>query len=155
MGPNPNPPAPPKPSDKDIIAVAEANKDLSTFVKAVTAGKLVSALQGKGPFTVFAPSNEAFSKLNPKVLEWLLEPEHVKELDAVLTFHVVEGAAVYSKDLKPEQEFKTLEGREVSVEKSHEGVTINRLAHITSADNGGTNGVIHVIDHVLEFRAAF
>jgi len=147
------PPAPPAPAPtKDIIALAQGNKDLSTFVKAVTAGKLVATLQGKGPFTVFAPTNEAFAHLNPAVLQWLLEPQHVKELDAVLEYHVVEGAAVYSKDLKREQEFKTVEGREILVEDFYGHVNVNHYAHVTSKDNGATNGVIHVIDRVLEFH---
>merc|ERR1712032_226761 len=63
---------------------AKSDKDLSTFVTAVTAGKLVTALEGKGPFTVFAPKNEAFEHLTPEVLKWLLEPEHIKELQEVL-----------------------------------------------------------------------
>merc|ERR1712151_249468 len=99
----------------------------------------------------FAPTNEAFARLNPAVLKWLLEPEHIKELDAVLEYHVVEGAAVYSKDLKREQEFKTVEGREIVVENFGGHVSINHYAHVTSKDNGASNGVIHVIDRVLEF----
>merc|ERR1712032_1498256 len=142
-------PAPPRP---DIIALAKSNKDLSTFVAAVTAGKLVTTLEGKGPFTVFAPRNEAFAHLNPEVLKWLLEPQHIKELDAVLEYHVVEGAAVYSKDLKREQEFKTVEGREILVEDFGGHVNVNHYAHVTSRDNGATNGVVHIIDRVLEFH---
>merc|ERR1712151_48356 len=147
----PSPPTPPTPT-KDIIALAEGNKDLSTFVAAVKAGKLVTTLEGKGPFTVFAPTNEAFAHLNPAVLKWLLEPEHVKELDAILEYHVVSGAAVYSKDLKPEQEFKTVEGREILVENHDGHINVNHYAHVTIKDNGATNGVIHVIDRVLEFH---
>merc|ERR1712151_652482 len=147
------PPAPPAPAPtKDIIALAQGNKDLSTFVKAVTDGKLVATLQGKGPFTVFAPTNEAFAHLNPAVLKYLLEPEHIKELDAVLEYHVVEGAAVFSKDLKQEQEFKTVEGREIEVEKYGTHVRINKYAHVTAADNAATNGVVHIIDRVLVFH---
>merc|ERR1712032_1622006 len=140
---------PPRP---DIIAFATSDKDLSTFVAAVTAGKLVTALEGKGPFTVFAPTNEAFEALTEPVLKWLLEPEHIKDLDAVLEYHVVSGAAVYSKDLKHDQEFKTLEGRSVRVEERYDRgalhIYINH-ARVTSRDNGATNGVVHIIDRVL------
>merc|ERR1712032_532679 len=118
-------PAPPRP---DIIALAKGNKDLSTLVSALTAGKLVTTLEGKGPFTVFAPTNEAFAHLNPEVLKWLLEPQHIKELDAVLEYHVVEGAAVFSKDLKREQEFQTVEGREILVEDFGGHVNVNHYA---------------------------
>merc|ERR1719331_179268 len=147
----PSPPPAPKPT-KDIVALAESVKDLSTLVTALTAGKLVTTLQSKGPFTVFAPTNEAFAHLNPAVLKYLLEPEHIKELDAVLTYHVVEGAAVFSKDLKQDQEFKTVEGREIEVEKYGTHVRINKYAHVTSADNAATNGVVHIIDRVLVFH---
>ena len=145
-------PKPSPPAAQDIIALAKSNKDLTTFVAAVTAGKLVPTLQGKGPFTVFAPTNEAFARINPAVLKWLLEPQHVKELDAVLEYHVVEGAAVYSKDLKHEQVFKTVEGREILVEDFEGHVRVNHYAHVTSKDNGASNGVVHIIDHVLEFE---
>ena len=151
LAPRPSPPSPPKPT-QDIIALAKSDKDLSTFVSAVTAGKLVTALEGKGPFTVFAPSNEAFERLTPEILKWLLEPEHLKELDEVLEYHVVSGSALYSKDLKDHQQIKTLEGRNVRVEERYRRgalyIYINN-GHVTSRDNGATNGVVHVIDHVL------
>merc|ERR1712193_150248 len=133
----PKPPSPPAPAPtKDIVALAESVKDLSTLVDALKAGKLVTTLQGKGPFTVFAPTNEAFAHLNPAVLKWLLEPEHIKELDAILEYHVVAGAAVYSKDLKTDQQFKTVEGRSVDVADYHGHVSINHYAHVTPKDNG-------------------
>lgn len=139
---------PPRP---DIIAFAKSDKDLSTFVAAVTAGKLVTALEGKGPFTVFAPTNEAFEQLTSDVLKWLLEPEHIKELQEVLEYHVVNGA-FYSKDLKRDQDVRTLEGSHVHVEEGyHRGalyITVNN-AFVTSRDNGATNGVVHLINKVL------
>ena len=144
-------PRPPTPTE-DIIELAERNKDLSTLVSALKAGKLVTTLQGKGPFTVFAPTNKAFAHINPAVLKWLLEPEHIKELDAILEYHVVEGAAVYSKDLKRDQEFKTVEGRSIDVVNYDGHITVNGQAHVLSKDNGASNGVIHVIDRVLEFH---
>merc|ERR1712222_289853 len=134
---------------KNIVQLAEGDKDLSTLVAALTAGKLVTPLEGKGPFTVFAPSNEAFAKIPAEELQRLLEPSHVKELDAILEYHVVEGAAVHSKDPKPENTFKTLEGSELLVETRDGHVYINRKATVTAADNGATNGVVHIIDDVL------
>merc|ERR1712032_18746 len=147
----PTPPTPPAPgpATKNIVQLAEGDKDLSTLVTALTAGKLVTALEGKGPFTVFAPTNEAFAKLPKATLKRLLEPKNIKLLDAVLEYHVVAGAAVHAKDLKPENRFKTLEGSELLVESRDGGVYINREAMVTAADNDATNGVVHIIDHVL------
>merc|ERR1712157_477590 len=121
----------------------------STLVAALTAGKLVTALEGKGPFTVFAPTNEAFAKLPKATLNSLLEPKNIKQLDAVLEYHVVSGAAVYSKQLKASQNVKTLEGQTLLVQKSWRGVYINGKAKVTTADVAATNGVVHVIDTVL------
>merc|ERR1712100_615227 len=110
---------------KNIVELAESVKDLSTLVTALTAGKLVTALEGKGPFTVFAPTNEAFAKIPKAELEKLLDPKNIKELDAILEYHVVSGAAVHSKDLKPENHFKTLQGGELFVEVRDGHVIIN------------------------------
>merc|ERR1712032_1715160 len=146
----PTPPSPPKPAPtKNIVELAVGDKDLSTLVTALKAGNLVTALEGKGPFTVFAPSNEAFDKLPAGELKKLLEPANLKVLDAVLEYHVVAGAAVHSKDLKPENKFNTLEGQDLLVESRDGGVYINREAKVTAADNDATNGVVHIIDHVL------
>merc|ERR1711885_25344 len=123
--------------------------DLSTLVTALTAGKLVTALEGKGPFTVFAPTNEAFAKIPKAELQKLLDPKNIKELDAILEYHVVAGAAVHAKDLKPEQKVKTLQGEELLVEVKDGHVTINKEAHVTAADNDASNGVVHIIDGVL------
>merc|ERR1711937_470173 len=119
---------------KNIVELAVADKDLSTLVAVLKAGKLVDALEGKGPFTVFAPTNEAFAKIPAEELKKLLDPANIKELDDILEYHVVEGAAVYSKDLKPEQEFKTLEGRPIRVIKDHEGnVFVNHGVRVIAA----------------------
>merc|ERR1712222_201977 len=135
---------------KNIVQLAESVKDLSTLVTALTAGKLVTALEGKGPFTVFAPSNEAFAKIPKDELEKLLDPKNIKTLDAILEYHVVSGAAVHAKDLKRDNHFKTLEGSEIDVEKTSDGhVYVNRKSRVTSADNDATNGVVHIIDGVL------
>merc|ERR1711885_125588 len=145
----PAPPTPPSPATKNIVELAVADKDLSTLVTALKAGKLVTSLEGKGPFTVFAPTNEAFDKIPADELKKLLDPANVKELDAILEYHVVAGAAVHSTDLKPENKFKTLEGQDVYVDVRDGKVSINRKAHVTSADNDATNGVVHIIDTVL------
>merc|ERR1712151_1364956 len=122
--PGPATTAAPKPT-KNIAQLAESVKDLSTLVTALTAGKLVTALEGTGPFTVFAPDNNAFAKLPAATLKSLLEPQTIKKLDAVLEYHVVSGAAVYSKDPKPTQNVKTLEGESLLIEVKNGKVTIN------------------------------
>merc|ERR1712232_330975 len=134
---------------KNIVQLAEGDKDLSTLVAALKAGNLTSALSGKGPFTVFAPTNEAFAKLPADVLKRLLDPKNIKELDAVLEYHVIAGAAVHAADLKPEQKVKTLEGEEILIEVKDKNVYINREAKVTTADVDATNGVVHIIDAVL------
>ena len=134
---------------KNIVELAQATPDLSTLVTALVAGKLTDALSGPGPFTVFAPTNEAFAKLPADVIKHLLEPKNIKELDAVLEYHVIAGAAVHAKGLKPFQEVKTLEGTDISIEASSKGVEINHFAHVTTADVDATNGVVHIIDAVL------
>ena len=134
----------------NIVELAVATPDLSTLVTALKAAKLTGALSGKGPFTVFAPTNEAFAKLPSATLKRLLEPKNVKELQAVLEYHVIAGAAVHSKDLKPEQQVKTLEGEELFISaSSRDGVRINGVSKVTTADVDATNGVVHIIDHVL------
>merc|ERR1712151_796123 len=145
----PAPPTPPSPATKNIVELAVGDKDLSTLVAALKAGKLVTALEGKGPFTVFAPTNEAFDKIPKSTLHSLLDPKNIKQLDAILEYHVIAGAAVYSKDLKAEQHVKTLEGQQLLVEKKTGGVYINNKAKVTTADVGATNGVVHIIDTVL------
>merc|ERR1712054_549117 len=100
----------------NIVDLAQGNEDLSTLVTALTAGKLVSALQGTGPFTVFAPSNAAFAKLPQQELTRLLDANNVGDLVSILKYHVVSGAAVYSKELKASQNVKTLEGKDVLIE---------------------------------------
>jgi len=143
---------PPKvkgPPTKSIVELAAGTKDLSTLVAALTEGKLVTALEAKGPFTVFAPTNEAFAKLPKATLNSLLKPENVKQLDAILEYHVVAGAAVFSKDLKASQKVKTLQGQTLTVQKGRYGVYINGKARVTTADVGATNGVVHIINRVL------
>merc|ERR1712032_1629119 len=134
---------------KNIVELALGSSDLSTLVTALKAGDLVAALQGKGPFTVFAPSNAAFAKLPKATLESLLEPKNKGKLVDILTYQVVSGAAVFSKDLKPTQNVKTLQGDDVLVTSSSAGVLINRNSKVIAADIAATNGVVHIIDTVL------
>jgi len=130
-----------------IVDLAVATPDLSTLVTALKAGKLVDTLNGPGPFTVFAPTNEAFAKLPKAVLDHLLEPANIKELDAVLTYHVASGD-VHSKDLSDHEKIKTVEGQEVEVFIKDSHVYINN-GEVTAADNDASNGVVHIVNHVL------
>merc|ERR1711865_1348629 len=116
---------PTTPAGKTIVDLAVATADLSTLVAALKAGGLVETLSGKGPFTVFAPTNEAFAKLPPATLAHLLKPANVKELDAILTYHVVAGVAAFSKDLTDGEKIKTVEGQNVVAHVAAAGVMIN------------------------------
>lgn len=135
-----------KPST-DIVDLASATDFLSTLVAAVKAGDLVETLKSDGPFTVFAPTNEAFAALPAGTLEMLLKPENKDQLVKILTYHVVPGI-VKSTDLKNGMKAKTVEGSEITIELSKSGPKANN-ANITSADIMASNGVVHVIDQVL------
>jgi len=117
------------------------------LVKAVTAAKLGSVLEGKGPFTVFAPTDAAFSNLPKGVLDALLQPGNIKDLVKVLKYHVVAGELV-SAQLKNGEQVKTLEGQDVKVTISGSTVSIDK-AKVTKADVYAGNGVVHVIDEVM------
>ena len=132
---------------KDIVQLAQSVPDLSTLVTAVVAGKLVTTLESAGPFTVFAPTNEAFAKVPTATLAHLLDPANIGELDSVLTYHVLAGA-VQSKDLKPFQFVKTVNGDSLSIFVDAGTVNVNN-AKVTAADNEASNGVVHIIDEVL------
>ena len=131
----------------DIVDLAVATDDLSTLVAAVKAGGLVETLKGDGPFTVFAPTNEAFAALPEGTLESLLKPENKDMLVQILTYHVVPGK-VKSTDLKDGMKATTVEGSNVKVMINKDGVRIND-ANVKSADIMATNGVVHVIDKVI------
>jgi len=137
----------PAPAPKDIVDVAIGSTDHTTLVAAVTAAGLVETLKGAGPFTVFAPTNAAFSALPAGTVEGLLKPENKAKLTGILTYHVVAGA-VKASDLKDGQKVKTLQGEELTVSIKDGKVMING-ANVTSADLTGSNGVVHVIDAVL------
>merc|ERR1711937_329266 len=138
-----------KATSKDIVELAQGSGDLSTLVSALQAGELVSALQGTGPFTVFAPSNAAFAKLPSAALNRLLQPQNKDELVGILTYHVSIGSAVYSKDLQARQKVKTLQGEDVLITSSAAGVIVNGNSKVTTADIAATNGVVHIVDMVL------
>lgn len=129
---------------KNITETAISNKMFSTLVTALTAADLVDTLSGSGPFTVLAPTDEAFEKIPAKDLADLLA-DKVK-LVKVLTYHVIAGK-VMSKDIVKMREANTLEGSMVSVDAT-DGVMVND-AKVITADIECTNGVIHVIDTVL------
>ena len=129
----------------DIVAVASATEGFSTLVAALTAGGLVETLQGEGPFTVFAPTDEAFAALPEGLLEKLLLPENKAVLVSILTYHVVPGM-VMAADIKA-GDVATVEGSNVTLD-TMSGVKVND-ATVTTADVAASNGVIHVIDAVI------
>lgn len=131
---------------ENIVEIASGNKDFSTLVAAVVAAGLAETLSGTGPFTVFAPTNEAFAKLPAGTVEELLKPENKEKLAAILTYHVVAGK-VMSKDLSNGQKAKTVNGQEITVTIGDD-VKID-TAKVTTADLEASNGVIHVIDSVI------
>ena len=128
-----------------IVDVAVGNPDFSTLVAALTAADLVTTLQGAGPFTVFAPTNEAFAALPAGVLDALLLPENVATLAKILTYHVVSGM-VMAADIKPGN-VATVEGSNVKL-STMGGVMVNK-AKVVIADVMADNGVIHAIDAVI------
>lgn len=135
------------PAQKDVVDTAVSAGSFKTLVAAVKAADLVDTLKGAGPFTVFAPTDEAFAKLPAGTLEMLLKPENKDKLTAILTYHVVPGK-VMSTDLKDGQMAKTVNGKEVTVKIGGGKVTVGN-ATVAKADIPASNGVIHVIDTVL------
>ena len=129
----------------DIVAVAVATEGFSTLVAALTAAGLVETLQGEGPFTVFAPNDEAFAALPAGLLEKLLLPENIGVLTSILTYHVVAGK-VTSADVTT-GDAATVEGSTLALD-TMSGVKVND-ATVIAADVMASNGVIHVIDKVL------
>jgi uncharacterized surface protein with fasciclin (FAS1) repeats len=132
---------------KDIVDVAAENGSFNTLVAAIKAAGLVETLKGKGPFTVFAPTDEAFAKLPEGTVEMLLKPENKDKLAAILTYHVVSGK-VMSTDVVKIDSAATVQGQMLMVEVVDGNVMINN-AKVIMADVKASNGVIHVIDTVL------
>ncbi len=139
------PPPPPAPT-KDIIETASEAGSFNTLLAAIDKAELTETLKGPGPFTVFAPTDEAFAKLPKGELDKLLKDK--KKLAAVLTYHVVSGTAVKSTDVAATPKAATVGGGELTFDAT-EGVRINGAATVLSADIETTNGIIHVIDTVL------
>lgn len=133
--------------DADIVDLAVSTDFLSTLVAAVKAGDLVDVLKGDGPFTVFAPTNEAFANLPAGTVENLLKPENKAQLVAVLTYHVVPGK-VMSSDLKNGMKAKTAQGQEITITLKDGKAMVNN-ATVTATDIEASNGVVHVIDQVI------
>ncbi|NHE59802.1 fasciclin domain-containing protein [Cyclobacterium plantarum] len=136
-----------KAADKDIVELAAGTDFLSTLVAAVKAGGLVDVLKGDGPFTVFAPTNDAFAKLPAGTLENLLKPENKDQLVKILTYHVVSGS-IKASDLENGMEVETVQGQKIKVMLSGGKAMINE-ATVTAADIEATNGMVHVIDSVI------
>ena len=130
----------------DIVDTAVAAGSFKTLVAAVQAAGLVETLKGAGPFTVFAPTDEAFAALPAGTVEDLLKPENKDKLVAILTYHVVPGK-VMSTDLKDNTTAKTVQGGEIKIDLDN-GAMIND-AKVVTADVAADNGVIHVIDKVI------
>ena len=134
---------------KDIIdtAVGPGMQEVTTVVTAIKAAGLVDTLKGPGPFTVFAPTNEAFKKLPAGTVEELLKPENKEKLTAILTYHVHAGDAILAKDVKT-MNLSTVQGAPLMVKTSDGGVWIND-AKVIKTDVVCSNGVIHWIDTVV------
>lgn len=145
--------------EKDIVSIAAGSEAHTTLVAAVKAAGLVETLKGTGPFTVFAPVNDAFTKLPAGTVEFLLKPENKEALVKILTYHVVAGSfdakAVLSaiKEAKGKLALKTVSGNilTASLENGQVKLTDEKggVAFVTVADLKGSNGIIHVIDTVV------
>ena len=133
--------------DKTVVEVAVESKDFNTLVAAVKAADLVKTLSSKGPFTVFAPTDEAFAKLPKGTLEELLKPENKKKLAGILTYHVVAGK-VMAKDVVKLSDAKTAQGTNVKI-KVKDGTVMVDNAKVVKTDIPCKNGVIHIIDAVI------
>ena len=130
----------------DIVAVASGAGSFKTLVTAVKAAGLVETLQGKGPFTVFAPTDEAFAKLPAGTVESLLKPENKEKLKGILLYHVVSGK-VMAADVKTMMA-KTAGGKELSIKVEGGSVMVDH-AKVVKTDVAASDGVIHVIDTVV------
>jgi uncharacterized surface protein with fasciclin (FAS1) repeats len=131
----------------DIVDTAVSAGSFNTLVAAVQAADLADTLKGEGPFTVFAPTDDAFAKLPAGTLEDLLKPENKDKLAAILTYHVVSGK-VMAKDVMTMKEAKTVNGESVMISMDANTVMVDN-AKVVQADIECTNGVIHVIDTVI------
>jgi len=134
-------------AEKDIVDTAVSAGQFKTLASALDAAGLVETLKGDGPFTVFAPTDEAFAKLPAGTLENLLKPENKDQLVAILTYHVVPGK-VQAADVVKLDEAKTVNGKMIDIKVKGDMAMVND-AKVTKADIAASNGVIHVIDTVI------
>jgi len=135
-------------SAKDVVKVAAGSKDHTTLVAAVKQAELVDALSNAGPFTVFAPTNEAFDKLPKGTVEDLMKPENKEKLKDILQYHVYVGG-LSTTLLQDGQTLNEVNGQNITIQKSADGkITINGKAHIVASIQA-SNGMVHVIDEVL------
>ena len=134
-------------SKKDIVDTAASTGSFNTLVDAVTAAGLVETLKGPGPFTVFAPNDEAFAKLPDGTVESLLEPANRDKLVAILTYHVVPGRVMSADIAGQKTSVETVQGQSLEVDAT-DGVRVD-TATVIQADVEASNGVIHVIDTVV------
>ena len=142
-----------------IVDAAVSNKDFSTLVTALKAADLVGALSGEGPFTVFAPNNEAFAKIDAETLGNLLKPENVKALSNILTYHVVSGKLMASdvanalKSGYGKAKLTALNGQNITAKSKNGKIYLEdsqgNMSEIIATDVAGSNGVIHVINSVV------
>ena len=146
-------------AQETIVDVAVGNKNFSTLVTALKSADLVGALQGNGPFTVFAPTNDAFAKIDSKTLNSLLEEKNQKVLSNILTYHVISGKLVASDVVAAlnknngSVELKALNGQLITIMKKDGKIWLRdskgNYSEISATDVMGSNGVIHVIDTVV------
>ena len=134
-------------AEKDIVDTAVAAAQFKTLAKALDAAGLVDTLKGAGPFTVFAPTDEAFAKLPAGTIDSLLRPENKAQLTAILTYHVVPGAVAAAEVVQLKQS-KTVNGQMLRVNAEGSNVKIND-ANVIKPDIAASNGVIHVVDTVI------
>lgn len=134
-------------AEKDIVDTAVEAGSFKTLAAALKAADLIETLKGKGPFTVFAPTDEAFAKLPKGTVEELLKPENKAKLAGILTYHVVSGK-VEAKDAVKLKSAKTVNGASFKITASDAGVMVDK-AKVVKTDIQCTNGVIHVIDSVI------
>lgn len=134
-------------AQKDVVDTAVDAGQFTTLAKALGAADLVQTLKGPGPFTVFAPTDEAFEKLPAGTLDSLLKPENKDQLRAILTYHVVPGR-VMAADVVKLTEAETVNGKKVAVNADDGAVMIND-AKVTTTDIEASNGIIHVVDTVI------
>jgi uncharacterized surface protein with fasciclin (FAS1) repeats len=134
-------------SEMDIVDTAVSAGDFQTLAAALTAADLIDILKGEGPFTVFAPTDEAFAKLPAGTVESLLQPENIDQLTAILTYHVVPGA-VTADQVVNLTEAATVNGQSINISMSASNVMVDD-ATVIATDIMASNGVIHVIDSVI------